>query len=55
MASGLSCCVLQAELQVQLDELQQLPRTPETKQALSEVKQELRQYSVGSSSWWKWW
>eukprot|EP00882_Tetradesmus_deserticola_P004868 GHRQ01005130.1.p1 GENE.GHRQ01005130.1~~GHRQ01005130.1.p1 ORF type:complete len:167 (+),score=63.32 GHRQ01005130.1:523-1023(+) len=43
------------ELQAQLEELQQLPRTRETKQALSEVRRELQQYGVGPTSWWKWW
>ncbi|KAF6255595.1 hypothetical protein COO60DRAFT_1641428 [Scenedesmus sp. NREL 46B-D3] len=44
-----------AELQAQLAELQQLPKTQETKQALAEVRRELQQYGVGSSWWWKWW
>lgn len=45
----------QAELQEQLAELQALPRTRETKQALATVRQELRQYRDSSASWWRWW
>eukprot|EP00878_Enallax_costatus_P003051 GHUV01003250.1.p1 GENE.GHUV01003250.1~~GHUV01003250.1.p1 ORF type:complete len:166 (+),score=54.32 GHUV01003250.1:303-800(+) len=44
-----------AELQAQLDELQQLLRTQEVKQALAEAKRELRQYRDPDASWWKWW
>lgn len=47
--------MLQAELETQLDELQQLPRTPEIKQALAAVKKELRQYRDPNAAWWKWW
>lgn len=44
----------QAELQQQLTELEQLPRTTQVKQAISAAKKELRQFRDPSQSWWRW-
>eukprot|EP00775_Hariotina_reticulata_P008094 gene8094-8287_t len=44
-----------AELEAQMQELQQLPRTADVKKALAEVKAELRQYQAHAAAWWKWW
>eukprot|EP00879_Flechtneria_rotunda_P003362 GHRR01003590.1.p1 GENE.GHRR01003590.1~~GHRR01003590.1.p1 ORF type:complete len:164 (+),score=45.17 GHRR01003590.1:264-755(+) len=44
-----------AELEDQLQELQQLPRLPETKQAIADIKKELRQYRDPNTPWWKRW
>jgi hypothetical protein len=58
LPSHLRCvatAVAQAELQQQLSELEQLPRTTEVRQAIAAAKKELRQFrSPGESSWW-WW
>ncbi|KAI8475781.1 MAG: hypothetical protein J3K34DRAFT_517191 [Monoraphidium minutum] len=41
-----------AELEAELQQLQQLPRTSEVKQRLSEVRGELRSYRPPGSWWW---
>uniref|UniRef100_A0A383W893 Uncharacterized protein n=1 Tax=Tetradesmus obliquus TaxID=3088 RepID=A0A383W893_TETOB len=43
------------ELQAQLEQLQQQPRTQETKQAAAAARRELRQYGVSTGPWWSWW
>lgn len=43
---------LQAELEGELAELQQLPRTSEVKQRLSEVRRELRSFRPPGAWWW---
>ncbi|WIA15159.1 hypothetical protein OEZ85_001845 [Tetradesmus obliquus] len=43
------------ELQAQLEQLQQQPRTQETKQAAAAARRELRQYGVSTGAWWSWW
>lgn len=46
---------VQVELQAQLEQLQQQPRTQETKQAAAAARRELRQYGVSTGAWWSWW
>jgi hypothetical protein len=43
----------QAELQEQLAELEALPRTPEVKAALADVRRELRQFRDPRAWWWQ--
>jgi hypothetical protein len=45
---------VQAELESELSELQQLPGTKEVKARLAEVRQELRQFRP-PGPWWKVW
>lgn len=47
-------CVVQAELQQQLSELEQLPRTTEVRQAIAAAKKELKHFRDPGQSWWRW-
>lgn len=54
VVQNMSAFCLQAQLQQQLGELEQLPRTTEVRQAIAAAKKELKQFREPGQSWWPW-